>query len=340
MAEDNLFNQKGTQQISVDKRNHVADIASGFFVLEIVIQHLLQNTNLGSDTFWTNYIEHFFLAFMPWFFFKSGYMAKETSGPVWVKIKKRGMKLLYPYLVWSLIPAILILPLFLINHEIGHWINNIGFGLVYAQGTFNTPLWFLSSLFIVYCLFYLGCIKGSVIHLVILGGASFWVSMIPILLPLGLNTVPLGCFFFSYGMFLQRKSLRIGIILWVMILIVYTTLIFVHYSAVNFHKNILTNGNYFLYLIEMALFLLLVQQLFSKNTYCTPLEFVGRKSIIFYVTHAPVIVILVKLNETTGNSMSSQTLLLLMIASIIVLWTVLVWQEKYTQILFSYPLKK
>lgn len=155
-------------------RNPMMDIVSGLFILEIVVQHLLQNTNLSEGTFWSNYFEHFFLAFMPWFYFKAGYMVKNSKEGLWSNIQNRGIRLLYPYLVWSIIPSVLILPFFLIEHEVMHWINNIAYGLIYAQGAFNTPLWFLPSLFFVYCLYYVGLVKGTILHLVAVGGGVFW----------------------------------------------------------------------------------------------------------------------------------------------------------------------
>lgn len=169
---------------------------------------------------------------------------------------------------------------------------------------------------------------------------SFGVSQIPFLLPLGLNTVPLGCFYFSLGMLLRNKDWKIGKGLWLVLLIVYATLIFGHFSSVNFHKNSLLEGNYFLYLTEMILFLFLVQQLLSKEIHFEPLEYIGKKSMIFYVAHAPVIVIVKKVNDVTSGMMSNGTLLAVMTIGILLLWALLIWQEKRTKFLFSMPLQK
>lgn len=126
------------------KRNNWFDTISGLFILLIVIQHILQNCGIYDGYFFERYIVRAFPAFMPWFFYKSGLFFRYTKTGF-----ARGQvnKLLYPFLIWSFIPSLLVLPFYIVDGEIYNYFINILRSLYYAHGVFNAPLWFLPSLF-------------------------------------------------------------------------------------------------------------------------------------------------------------------------------------------------
>lgn len=93
----------------MDNRNHIIDIVSALFVIEIVIAHLLQKTGYFENSFYKEYVIRFLGAFLPWFYFKAGLMFNYKYGTdmIW----KRCKKLLWPYMTWSILSSLLALPL-------------------------------------------------------------------------------------------------------------------------------------------------------------------------------------------------------------------------------------
>lgn len=125
-------------------RNNWFDTISGLFILLIVIQHILQNCGIYDGYFFERYIVRAFPAFMPWFFYKSGLFFRYNKTGF---ARSQVNKLLYPFLIWSFIPSLLVLPFYIVDGEIYNYFINILRSLYYAHGVFNAPLWFLPSVF-------------------------------------------------------------------------------------------------------------------------------------------------------------------------------------------------
>lgn len=132
------------------KRNNAVDVISGIFVIEIIVQHILQNSKLYDGSFYSKMVI-FMPVFMPWFYFKAGMMYKGGMG-IKTCIKYRGRKLLRPFIIWSIIPSLLVLPAYYKNNEIIAYMKICIGSLYHAHGIFNSPLWFLVSLFFCYIL--------------------------------------------------------------------------------------------------------------------------------------------------------------------------------------------
>lgn len=130
------------------QRNNTIDAISAIFIIEIVLQHILQNSNLYENSLYQK-IVLVLPVFMPWFYFKAGLMFKKPKGLKGC-IMYRSEKLLRPFVIWSIIPAMIVLPFYLINGNILQFLKACVSSLFYAHGVFNTPLWFLASLFQVY----------------------------------------------------------------------------------------------------------------------------------------------------------------------------------------------
>ena len=221
-------------------RNSFIDIVSGLFVVEIIIEHLLQNAEIAEGSFYSDYVVRFFSAFMPWFYFKAGMMFKEVY---WKDgILKRVKKLFYPFITWSVVGSLLIFPLALINSDIIWWGKKILSAFFYGQGAHNVPLWFLLSLFFVYIIVYIRVIKVSWTHIIILGVLSWLFNLIPYKLPMGLSNLTLGALFFVLGA--KFNSLKISHPkYWVAVLSgVYVSLVSLYYSQFNFRWNRLQDG--------------------------------------------------------------------------------------------------
>lgn len=271
------------------KRNAWFDTISGLFILLIVIQHILQNCGIYDGYFFERYLVRAFPAFMPWFFYKSGlFFRYNISGFARSQVKK----LLYPFFIWSLIPSLLVLPFYILNSGMYDFFINILRSLYYAHGVFNAPLWFLPSLLISsLTVYYLAKVKirlgGGVLLIALL--LSYIIYYFNFQLPLGISYMFLGVYFYALGVRCQTLTIKFR---WSLLLIIsYVAILFALPSMVNFHRNQLTYGNYIVYIVLCTLFLLVVKSLNKYNLEEKFLSYIGRNSMCFYVSHAPVIVL-------------------------------------------------
>lgn len=315
------------------ERNRTIDAISGFFILEIIIQHILQNSGLYDGSFFEKYIIRYFPAFMPWFYFKAGLMYKQ---PLNFKeaIKSRAIKLLYPFIVWSIIPSVLVLPFFILDRNLSEYIREIGGSLYYAHGPFNTPLWFLPSLLLAYSIIY--ALKKNYIYSMMVCSVviSYIFSQIHITFPLGVNNLPLGILFFGFGIIVKDyKNTHKTLLLFIFLLNM--CFLWLIPSQVNFHQNKLVYGNYFLYFVEIFIFLFFLYLTTLHNISIKGLTNIGQKSILLYVTHAPIIVITKKINDSFNLDLSSEYLAIIYTVGII-LTTILIFKyNKKVTILFK-----
>ena len=226
---------------STDCRNSFIDIVSGVFVVEIIIQHLLQNANLAEGSFYSDYVIRYLSVFMPWFYFKAGMMYDHSYGIE--AVKKRSRKLLWPFFTWSAIASIIILPMALYNNDFVWWCKKIGSALYYGQGPHNAPLWFLLSLFFVYFLIYNKIIKSSWFYITILAILAYVFNLIPFKLPLGFSNLPLGALFFLLGEKFYTSKLKLTYSQVGFLGAFYIAMVTLSYSQFNFRWNKLIDGS-------------------------------------------------------------------------------------------------
>lgn len=99
----------------------------------------------------------------------------------------------------------------------------------------------------------------------------------------------LGIYFYSLGVICQTLTIKFR---WILLLVIsYVAILIVSPSMVNFHRNQLTYGNYIIYIIVCTLFLMLVQSLNQYTLKEKVLSYIGKNSMYFYVSHAPIIVL-------------------------------------------------
>jgi len=316
------------------ERNKAIDTISGFFILEIIIQHVLQNSELYEGSFFEKYIIRLLPAFMPWFYFKAGLMFKQPSN-IKKNIKSRAVKLLYPFAVWSLIPCILVLPFFIYEGNMYDYIKEIVGSLYYAHGPFNTPLWFLPSFFFVYIIMYLS--KGKYLTLLFISVIlSYLFSKVSFKIPFGMVNLPLGVFFFALGTFFCNIRIKTNITLAIFFSIIYILYVIFRYSSLSFHRNELFCGTYLEYIIGISILLYIIYCSLQYKWSISILSNIGKNSIILYVAHAPIIIIIKKINECFNLNLDSRLLFGLYSISIIAILFFLVTTKK--RLLFLYKL--
>lgn len=321
-------------------RNSFVDIVSGIFVVEIIIYHLLLRANLAEGSFYSDYVIRYLSVFMPWFYFKAGMMFNHNYGIEGVK--KRSRKLLWPFFTWSLIASIIMLPLALYKGDFVWWCKKIGNALLYGQGPHNVPLWFLLSLFLVYFLVYYRIVKSSWIYIIALGVLAWLFNLIPIKLPLGISNLPLGALFFILGNKLNSLDIKLSYPQIALTLASYIALVTLSYSQFNFRWNKLLDGSslnwggYFIYLIETFLLLFVMHQISKRSSiHCKPLEFLGKKSMVLYVSHMTVIGALTYYNSSIANCWNNYELLLVTGLSVVLLSIILFLFDSKIQWLYQ-----
>lgn len=315
-------------------RNLPIDVISGFFIIEIIIQHVLQNCNLYNDSWFEKYIIGWLPIFMPWFFFKSGIMFKKPT--TFNKcFSYRWSKLIYPFIIWSIVPSLLMFPLVVYREGMGQYFKNIIYSLAYAYGPYNLPLWFLITLFMSYIVINVLELRkinrGGIIAAAII--TSYAISLLPFKIPFGLNRLPLAIFCFELGIILKKYNLNSS--KWAILSIVcYVIVMTLCPSDISFHKNV-CHGNYFVAIISISSFMTFTYCIIQKQWTLKILQYIGEQSMIPYVSHATIIVILKYINKYYYK-FNDVHLALIMTFSILLLTAILMAFRHKLSFLFIY----
>lgn len=207
------------------ERIRYLDIAKGISLLLVMVSHSC-GMPFGMGKYFTAfYIQIFFI--LSGLTYKSGRTVGEN-------IFKRFKGIIIPYFIYSLL--IIIINFVLGNVKSIEGLVNAGIGMLYSRYCFypidytgenryflqigNSPMWFLTTIFISSCIFYIAmeCIKDRKRYLCIYGIAFIGFTMIlehlPILLPWSIDTAFLGAFFMLVGyygkdVYIQKKSWKI-----------------------------------------------------------------------------------------------------------------------------------
>ncbi|MFI1771043.1 acyltransferase family protein [Thalassobellus citreus] len=201
-----INNKKDFKVLQYQERIHFIDIAKGLGIWLVIIGHL--NTN----EFLHNMIYSFH---MPFFFFLSGYLNKEST-KIGSLIGKKGRTLLIPYLFFGLL-SIFIMLFFkvVLNNPIQSKHLNDIIRITYYNGNplpINKVIWFLMVLFWVE-MFHFFLIK---MNLALKLGISFvfgyfisiYLINTHIRLPFGIDIVPMALSFFYMGIALKKYIIK------------------------------------------------------------------------------------------------------------------------------------
>lgn len=217
----------------------------------------------------------------------------------------------------------------------GGWIKSCLDGLFYGQGAHCGALWFLFSLFLVYVLIYSKLFRLSWEWFFCLGVLSFYFNLLDIKLPLGVNNLPLCVFFFLYGIKIKKMiKPQFNLLLTSKLIIAYIIMVvIINNPIMDFRINKMLNeeawsgGGYILYLLVTSLFLFIIYQLLYKETSGIKfLEYVGRKSMILYVCHIPIINLILRFNNQFFH-WSNDVILIISSISVVIVFFILAISE-------------
>ena len=132
------------------QRIESVDLLKAFAIFCVVWGHSVQNLNHGSE-FWYNKVFELIYSFhMPLFFMISGFFFKSSLKQTFKEfIRKKFIQLILPCVIWSV--------LFMCARCIQHP-ENINWGAEFQEFLFSIKwsFWFLTELFISYCITYIG----------------------------------------------------------------------------------------------------------------------------------------------------------------------------------------
>lgn len=278
----------------MDRYNNL-DNACGILILYMIFMH--SSIHFGfDDSSLVVYLRHVFFFFMPWFYLKNGYFFKVSERTTLIKY---GFKrLIKPYLAWMLIGH-LVYCIYLSISGFNDWKLYIVYPirqlLCDSALVGNLPLWFLLSLFIVRFIaneiikfrFNLAIVLFS------LGFVCYFSSLFSPIKVILLSNVPTGLFFFLTGYIINNrfssfsaKQEKYQGLFFACILLIFLSIVFLGQCYVDMRVNILWEGSYLCWLIGsvpacLAINIICRMRIFGN----LGLGWIGRNSIMFYVSH-------------------------------------------------------
>lgn len=277
--------------MKTNKKDRISyiDQISGVLIVYMVIYHIFQFSGLN------NYLHSFFMHslsfFMFWFFYKSGmFYHDRTSKEI---LLGGGKKLLIPFLIFSFLGH-LVLCIQMWQDAISDWrqylLDPIISTVIVGSSSGNTPLWFLPSLLAVqwlYSIAYKRISDNWILIISILG--AYLLFRYNIHKPLYIGNILLGLATYSIGH--QLKSLQFKNTVIVLSSFAYVAIFLIQDEAIDFRMNELARGSYLLSVIFAISGCVLINFLFHKlSTSISLLEYIGRRSMSFYVMHWIVLV--------------------------------------------------
>lgn len=284
------------------------DLVSGLFMIQIIIMHILQfSENFATSSFFS-VIMHISFFFMPWFYFKSGYLYSTPKAGIGAYFRAKARSLLLPFVLFTIIGFILYFPFELLESKrsLARILMSPGFAMVRwgNGGVGNQPIWFLLSLFLALGgFFFLDRFKlKGLIGLFPLIGYAIYHFNLNLPLPLGLSNVFLGIFFLYAGSVFKNKvetSKHVTLILWLSLLI-YGAIQLFWFSNLDMRINTVTSGNYFVYLLSALCGLVLIYFLGKKINYVKPINYIGENSMVYFVAHWPLLFLIKNTMDLVG----------------------------------------
>lgn len=182
----------------------------------------------------------------------------------------------------------------------------------------NAPLWFLTNLFcarFIYNLFQrkilvalLALVMAIALHYI---GWNY---------PLNLGGLMVGLFFYALGDLLRSR--QYGIWQLIVSVLLFALSIMIGIQRVSIFRNSLEQGEYYvLFFIQSTAAIIMVNNLVNRlqlretNIFCL----ISRYSIGFYVSHWPILLIILSLLKQMGEFSQSQTILLIVVLLVMIL---------------------
>lgn len=266
------------------QRNASLDAIAGLLILVMMFVHF----NIMPKSEHT--LGHFFLFYMPWFFYKSGMFHKNEMLNK-KTIKKMFRKLLIPYIVFAFGGLFVQYLTYLIS---GHGIEGIFYSTIaqYIINGFswnNIPLWFLLTLFFVRLLGLFVCRKKVwFISIVGMMGLAYWHTISFYERYSCIGSISLGMVFYILGW--KCKVLQCDKLCFTISSILYIIIFYFFPSYWDFFTNTVVYGNWFVAIFASFCGILMFNNLFLKITVIQFyfLTYFGREAMAFIVCHVPV----------------------------------------------------
>lgn len=282
-------------------RLEYVDALRGFGIVLMIAGHV------GFGQIFDIYIHSFH---MPLFFFISGFLFNESNKEIGIKrfVLKKTKSFIVPYLFFGIIDFVI---LYIVSRKFS--IQNIMITFLYSNHN-NFPisgaLWFLFCLYIVEIIFFLLRTKLSDTRLALVIAITAIVgNILPVQLPLSLDTAMVGLGLFGVGYFLRHYNNKASInflfnmnIFWLLIFFVFNTILIFINGYVNIR--LCSYSIIPLFWINSIVAFLCYFNLFYKievinnkliKTINNWLKDIGRNSIIFVCLNQIVLLILNKI---------------------------------------------
>lgn len=282
------------------ERNHAFDFLCGICIIRMVSLHTIQVCGHRFDT-WFDTLMCWSFYFMCFFFFKAGYFNKTVSGDTRAYILDKSKRLLIPYACWGLISFIhyaAFIPFEIDRYK--HPIDPMEWNHLWDTSAVwgNIPLWFLFSFWASYVMVHL--IKKIHIIKPISVFQTLIILLCPLIsylmyrldnpLPMSLNNVFMGIFFFNLGRtwhwVIDHLSRKQSLILSCSLIILFcVSNVFWHGEYQMLHNEFTGNplGAFF----NTTFILLGLSGLLLKYPLrrVPVINFIGQHSMVYFVTH-------------------------------------------------------
>lgn len=302
-------------------RDEGLDAIAGLLIVYMIFGHCCQIADARDFLFYKT-SNKFLFFFMAWFYWKAGMFHRNNS--LKESMEYSFQRLLKPFIVFTIIAHIFqcIYYIFIGDYNWIHYIlSPIKQLLLHGGISWNAPLWFLPSLFIVKNIFNLWVTKYSPIYLLTIFFIALSTSREYEIEPIIIQSIALGCFFYTCGYLLKDTSISLSIISLCFAVYIYSIF---NPSMVDFRTNsskgciiyiLWTINSICAIILYNGLRKILINTLFSKT-----LIFIGRFSMFYYCSHWILIKILESFIEICKINISSiQKVYLYVLACCIIL---------------------
>lgn len=272
------------------KRNLSLDAIAGLLIIYMILLHVCQHANMMNEPF-IKYLGYILFFFMPWFFFKSGMFYKKNNTRE--LITKCANQLLVPFVIYSVIGHILYC-LIIWNEGDRNWIHYMvsPFKQILTTGALagNLPLWFLLTLFTTRLIY--NFLPNKLLYrsgfTLLFGAFAYLLYRYTDIHITILANVCSGLFFYGCGNLFRQMQYNAAVL--VVALLILGLQIAIP-SNVDMHNNSLTRGMYPIWILTSLCGCIIINFIFKALPRLQILNFIGRNSLEFYVTHWNVILL-------------------------------------------------
>lgn len=249
----------------VNDRQSGLDSLAGILIIYMILYHCIQHADLQNSVLY-DILHRFLFFFMAWFYYKGGmFHSKKAVKEMVISSAKRLLK---PYVVFSLIAHLCCCLSCVVSGDyniIHYTLSPVKQILLFEAPSWNLPLWFLISLFVVKNFFNYWSLHFNPYILLVFGVVAFLTSHNSQVNPIFIQNIALGLFFYTCGYIIGK--VKMSKILFVILGCVYLWAFF-HPSYVDFRANIVDNHtNYILWLVACIVGILLYNHIFVITSF-------------------------------------------------------------------------